>query len=82
METTLFKKKNSIQSSVENEENDYLVPDLNKTMINVTKRNLMMPTQKPSLKKSGKKTEILKEDIRHSQQECARCTQEISRHQK
>jgi hypothetical protein len=30
-------KNNSIQVSVENEENGYPVPDLNKTMINVTK---------------------------------------------
>jgi hypothetical protein len=30
-------KNNSIQDSVENEENRYPVPDLNKTMINVTK---------------------------------------------
>jgi hypothetical protein len=36
METTLL-KKNSIQDSVGNEENGYPVPDLNKTMINVTK---------------------------------------------
>jgi hypothetical protein len=37
METTLLKKNNSIQDSVRNEENGYLVLDLNKTMINVTK---------------------------------------------
>jgi hypothetical protein len=37
METTLRKKNNSIQDSVGNEENGYPVPDLNKTMINVTK---------------------------------------------
>jgi hypothetical protein len=37
METTLLKKNNSIQDSVENEENEYPVPDLNKTMINVIK---------------------------------------------
>jgi hypothetical protein len=30
-------KNNSIQDSVENEENGYPVPDLNKPMINVTK---------------------------------------------
>jgi hypothetical protein len=30
-------KNNSIQDSVGNEENGYPVPDLNKTMINVTK---------------------------------------------
>jgi hypothetical protein len=36
METTLL-KKNSIQDSVRNEKNGYPVPDLNKTMINVTK---------------------------------------------
>jgi hypothetical protein len=36
METTLL-KKNSIQDLVGNEENGYPVPDLNKTMINVTK---------------------------------------------
>jgi hypothetical protein len=39
METTLHKKKEkkSIQDSVGNEENGYPVPELNKTMINVTK---------------------------------------------
>jgi hypothetical protein len=31
-------KKNSIQDSVENEENGYQVPDPNKTMINVNKK--------------------------------------------
>jgi hypothetical protein len=36
METTLL-KKNSLQDSVGNEENGFPVPDLNKTMINVTK---------------------------------------------
>jgi replication fork clamp-binding protein CrfC len=36
METT-FLKKNSIQNLVGNEENGYPAPDLNKTMINVTK---------------------------------------------
>jgi hypothetical protein len=30
-------KTNSIQDSVGNEENEYPVPDLNKTMINITK---------------------------------------------
>jgi hypothetical protein len=30
-------KNNSVQNSVGNEENGYPVPDLNKTMINVTK---------------------------------------------
>jgi hypothetical protein len=30
-------KKNSVQDSVRNEENGYSAPDLNKTMINVTK---------------------------------------------
>jgi hypothetical protein len=38
VETTLLKKKkNSIQDSVGNEENGYPIPDLNKTMINITK---------------------------------------------
>jgi hypothetical protein len=32
-----LQKNNSIQDSGENEENGYLVPELNKTMINVTK---------------------------------------------
>jgi hypothetical protein len=36
METTHL-KSNSMQESVENEENGYPVPDLNKTIINVTK---------------------------------------------
>jgi cell division ATPase FtsA len=36
VETTLLKKSNSIEESVENEENGYPVPDPNKTMINVT----------------------------------------------
>jgi hypothetical protein len=50
METTLLKKKkNSIQDSVGNEENRYPVPDLNKTMINVTKEP-SIPTKKKSLK--------------------------------
>jgi hypothetical protein len=45
METTLLKKRrrrkkqnNSIQDSVGNKENGYPNPDLNKTMINVTKK--------------------------------------------
>jgi hypothetical protein len=39
METTLLKKKkNSIQDSVGNEENRYPVPDLNKTMIDITNK--------------------------------------------
>jgi hypothetical protein len=42
-------KNNSIQDSVGNE-NGYPVPDLNTTMINVT-RNSAMPTKKPSKKK-------------------------------
>jgi hypothetical protein len=33
----LSSKNNSIQNSVGNEENGYPVPDLNKTVINVTK---------------------------------------------
>jgi hypothetical protein len=37
METTLLKKNNSIQDSVGKEENGYPVPDLNTTMVNVTK---------------------------------------------
>jgi hypothetical protein len=37
METTLLKKKNSIQDSAGNEENGYPVPDFNKTMISVIK---------------------------------------------
>jgi hypothetical protein len=32
-----LQKNNSIQDSGENEENGYLVPELNKTMINITK---------------------------------------------
>jgi hypothetical protein len=36
METTLLKKKNSIEDLVGNKENGYPVPDPNKTMINVT----------------------------------------------
>jgi hypothetical protein len=39
METTLKKKKNSIQDSVGNEENGYPVPDPHKTMISVTKES-------------------------------------------
>jgi hypothetical protein len=53
METTLH-KKNSIQDSVGNEENGYPVPDLNKTMINVTKEQSDTHI-KPLKKKSGKK---------------------------
>jgi hypothetical protein len=44
-----------------------------------------MPTKrkKPSKKKSGKTLwEIHGDNNRHGQQECTRCTQEISRHQK
>jgi hypothetical protein len=48
METSHL-KKNSIQDSVGNEENRYPVPDLNKTMINVTKEP-SIPTKKKSLK--------------------------------
>jgi hypothetical protein len=36
METILLIKNNSIQDSVGNEKNGYPVPDLNKTMTNVT----------------------------------------------
>jgi hypothetical protein len=50
-----LQKNNSIQDSVRNEQNEYPVPDINKTMINVTKE----PTdathtqqKKPSKKKS------------------------------
>jgi hypothetical protein len=32
-----LQKSNSIQDSVGNEENEYKVPDFNKTMINVTR---------------------------------------------
>jgi hypothetical protein len=39
-------KNNSIEDSVGNEENEYPVPDLNKTMVNVTKEpsNTHTPT--------------------------------------
>jgi hypothetical protein len=49
----LTSKNNSIQYSVRNEKNGYPVPDLNKTMINVTKK----PSdthKKPSKKKFWK----------------------------
>jgi hypothetical protein len=49
METTLLKKKNSIQDPVGNKENGYPVPDLNKKMINVTKSPVTL-TQKQSKK--------------------------------
>jgi hypothetical protein len=39
METTLFKKNNSIQDSEGNEDNEYPVPVPNKTMINNTKEH-------------------------------------------
>jgi hypothetical protein len=48
-------QKNSIHDSVGNEENGYPVPDLNKTMINITKE-LSDAHKKPSKKKSGKKS--------------------------
>jgi hypothetical protein len=47
----LSSKKNSIQDSVGNEENGYLVPDPNKTMINVNKEP-SNTHKKPSTKKS------------------------------
>jgi hypothetical protein len=51
----LSSKNNSIQDSVGNEENGYTVPDLNKTMINVT--NEPNDTCKtPSKKKSWMKS--------------------------
>jgi hypothetical protein len=46
-------KNNSIQDSVGNEENEYLAPDLNKMMINVTKEH-RETHKKPSKKKSWK----------------------------
>jgi hypothetical protein len=49
-----LQKNNSIQNSVGNEENGYLVLVHNKTTINITNGNSVMPTQK-------KKT--LKEEI-------------------
>jgi hypothetical protein len=44
METTLFKKNNSIQDSVGNEENGYPVPEPKKATIDVT-RSPVIPTK-------------------------------------
>jgi hypothetical protein len=52
----LISKKNSIKDSVGNEENGYLVPDLNKTMINVTKEPSDGHKKKTSKNKSWKKS--------------------------
>jgi hypothetical protein len=41
-----LQKNNSIQNSVGNEENGYLVLVHNKTTINITNGNSVMPTQK------------------------------------
>jgi hypothetical protein len=61
MKTTFLKKeKNSIQDSVENDENGYSVPDPNKTMINVSKEPV-------AHKKKPLKDEILEESLRNSQ---------------
>jgi hypothetical protein len=49
---TIHLKKNSIQDSVGNEENRYPVPDLNKTMINVTKEPSIPTKKKASKEKS------------------------------
>jgi hypothetical protein len=52
-------KNDSIKYSVGNEENGYPVPDLNKTMINVTKEPSDAPhfqKKKPSKKKSLRNT--------------------------
>jgi hypothetical protein len=46
---------NSIQNSVENEENGYPVPDINKTTINVIKE-LSNDHKIPSKKKHGQKS--------------------------
>jgi hypothetical protein len=62
LETTLLKKK---QDSVGNEENGYPVPDLNKTMINVTKEPSDIHIK--TLKNFGRyPQEIHGEDPRHS----------------
>jgi hypothetical protein len=55
METHFSLKNNSIQDLVVNEENGYPVPDLNKTMTNVTKEH-SVAHEKPSKKKYQKKT--------------------------
>jgi hypothetical protein len=55
METT-FLKKNSIQNLVGNEENGYPAPDLNKTMVNVTKELSNAHKKKTLKKKSVKKS--------------------------
>jgi hypothetical protein len=49
-------KNNAVQDSVGNEENEYPVPDLNKTMINVTKELSDAHKIQTSKKKSGKKS--------------------------
>jgi hypothetical protein len=71
-------KKNSIQSSVGNEQNGYPVLDLNKTMINVTKA--LRNTHKTNLKEeiSEKFIEKILNMVNYNVQ----MTQEILRYQK
>jgi uncharacterized protein involved in exopolysaccharide biosynthesis len=51
-------KNNSIQDSLGNEENGYLVPDLNKTMTNVTKELSEAHTQNKTRQNKTLKEEI------------------------
>jgi tRNA A37 threonylcarbamoyltransferase TsaD len=68
---------------VGNEEHGYPVPDLNKTMINVTKKpsNAHQNTLKEqTLQEITKK--FMEKILDMVNKKCTRCTQEISRHQK
>jgi hypothetical protein len=74
-----------MEDSVVIEENGYPVSDPNKTMISVSKE----PSDTHTRTHAHTHTQTLKEEIleeiwltRHGQLECARCTQEISTHQK
>jgi hypothetical protein len=79
-------KSNSIEDSVGNEENGYLVLDPNKTMIDVTKEPSDPYKKIPQRGNLGRNhRETHGEDTRHfgaSLPEVTRCTQEISRHKK
>jgi hypothetical protein len=78
----LSQKNNSIEDLVGVEENRYLAPDPNKTMINVT--NEPSDTHTHKIPQRGIMEEITEELIGkiHGYPESTRCTQEISRHQK
>jgi hypothetical protein len=77
------KMNSSMEDLMRNEENEYPVPDPNRTMINIT--NDLSKAHKKSLKEEimDEITEKLMEKLQDMvNPESIRCTQEISRHHK